>query len=172
MEILQGIIPSNLTIQDCTPLIDSLYNATSIIPTLEDFKPFFPTFEIEITENSTPGEITIQYFIADISSKDLVFNDGINLGTQNNLFPIEKSLNITRNLPPSLSVETIPEDIDPLMKLVLTQQNNAARQITEVRTKKFVPSSSSTPQKEVIPPPAAAKKKSPRRSSLKKGGKS
>jgi hypothetical protein len=170
MEILQGIIPSNLRIQDSIPLIDSLYTAIDITPTLEDFKTVFPQINVETTENVTPGEITTQYFIADISSRNFVFNDGINLGTQNNLFPIEKSLNITRNLPPSLSVDPIPEDIDPLMKLVLTQQNNAAKQITVVRTKKVISSPSSTSQKQTPPPAAAAKKKSPRKSSSKGRG--
>jgi acetylornithine deacetylase/succinyl-diaminopimelate desuccinylase-like protein len=125
-----------------------------------EFTQVFGDMEIELKpgEIGTPGQIAVQYFINDISSRKLELNDGINLGNQDNLFPYERDLEIKRNLPPNITVEDIPEEANPLMKLVLTQQNNAAKSIVPVKGNSKVgkkpTASSPTPSS----PPAALPK--------------
>lgn len=112
-----------------------------------------------------------------VNNRYFRYNDGIALGTENNLLPMEQGLKVQRDTPVERNAEDIPADASPLLLMALQQANNLAPTVKgKAKAKaKAAPEADKASSPAANPPAAPSQTKPPsaspkRKSQGKKGG--
>jgi hypothetical protein len=134
-EIVQGVSPSILRLQDTVPLLEVMFLAIGITSLGRgDDEPI----DQSIIDEKGIGQAAVDQFLLEPHIQRLIFNDGVIIGNEGNLLPFEESLNlaISRPLPVKLDVQEVPKDANPLTELIISQRNQIAINSKPIAIKK------------------------------------